>query len=260
MADDSSLAYILAADIGNTRISLGVIQGEQAYACESVAIGETDNIAAVLRQMWDGMTKPRRVAACSVNPAALEAFKTTVADAIDEDVVVIGQDIDLPIETNLPDPKGIGVDRLCCAAAAYGRLKQACVVVDLGTAITVDCVNTDGVFVGGAILPGLTMQAMALHEWTAQLPLVEPAVPKGAFGTDTAEAIRVGVVVGARGAVRGLVEAYATEMNAWPQVITTGGDATLFGNPEGIVQAQAPSLCLMGIARAFYQSLPEFPE
>jgi type III pantothenate kinase len=128
-------------------------------------------------------------------------------------------------------------------------------VVDLGTAITVDCVSSDGVFLGGAILPGMRMQARALHEGTAKLPEVELAEPEGVFGADTVEAIRSGIVVGVRGAVRTLVEAYASELNQWPIVVTTGGDADLFGNPEGIVQAQAPPLCLLGIARALYRSL-----
>jgi len=258
-AGELPLAYVLAADIGNTRIALGVIQGEQAYALESVAVDDAPRLAVLLEQMWSAMSKPRRVVACSVNPAALAAFKQAVDDVLDEPVSVIGEDIPLPIETDLAHPELVGADRLCCAAAAYGRLQQACVVVDLGSAITVDCIDADGVFRGGAILPGLRMQARSLHEGTTQLPQVEPAEPAGVFGIDTTEAILTGIVAGVRSAVRGLIEAYATEMNVWPLVVTTGGDAKLFGNPEGIVQAQAPPLCLLGVARALYESLPEFP-
>lgn len=253
-------AYVLAADVGNTHVTVGAVQGEQTFAVVSVAVDDSAGLTGVLEQMWSAMTTPRRVVACSVNPEALGRFEAAVSEVLDEDVVVVGRDIPLPIETSLASPERIGVDRLCCAAAAYERLQQACVVVDLGTAITVDCVNPEGVFIGGAILPGLRMQARALHEGTAQLPLVEMAEPDGVFGDDTAGAIRHGVVTGVRGAVRGLVEAYATEINQWPVVVTTGGDAGLFGNPEGIVQAQAPPLCLMGVARAFYKSLPEFPQ
>jgi len=253
-------ACVLAADIGNTLISLGVVQGEQASALESVALDDLARLRTLVEEMWAAMAKPRRVVACSVNPPALEAFKSLTFDAIDEPVAVVGDDIPLPIPTDLPHPEQIGVDRLCCAAAAYGRLQQACVIVDLGSAITVDCVDGDGVFRGGAILPGMRMQAQALHEGTARLPLVDPAEPAGVFGADTTQAILSGIVAGVRSAVRGLVEGYATELNAWPVVVTTGGDAALFGNPEQIVQTQAPPLCLLGIARALYQSLPEFPQ
>jgi len=255
-----ALAYVLAADIGNTRISLGVVQGETAYAQVTVAADDRNAMAELVKQMWEAMESPRRVVASSVAPRSLEIFRQVVAEAVDEPVAVIGEDIPLPIEVGVPHPERIGTDRLCCAAAAYGRLQQACVVVDLGTAITVDCVSAEGVFLGGAILPGMRMQARALHEGTARLPDVEPAEPEGVFGTDTVEAIRSGIVAGVRGAVRSLVEAYATELNQWPIVVTTGGDAALFDNPEGIVQAQAPPLCLLGVARALYQSLAESPQ
>ncbi|MFW6145779.1 MAG: type III pantothenate kinase [Planctomycetota bacterium] len=259
-AEGSPLAYVLAADIGNTRTTLGVVQGETAYAQVTVATADRNAMAELVKQMWEAMTSPRRIVACSVASRSLEIFREVVDETLDEPVAVIGEDIPLPIEVGIPHPERIGTDRLCGAAAAFGKLQQECVVVDLGTAITVDCISNEGVFLGGAILPGMRMQARALHEGTARLPEVEPAEPAGVFGEDTAEAIRSGIVAGVRGAVRGLVEAYATELNQWPIVVTTGGDAALFGNPEGIVQAQAPPLCLLGIARALYQSLAESPQ
>ncbi len=252
---DSPLAYVLAADIGNTRITLGVVQGETAYSQVTVTPDDRNAMAELIQQMWEAMTPPRRIVASSVAPPSLAVFREVVRETLDEPVAVVGEDVPLPIAVGIPHPERIGTDRLCCAAAAFGRLQQQCVVVDLGTAITVDCVSNDGVFLGGAILPGLRMQARALHEGTARLPEIEPAEPEGVFGADTADAIRSGIVAGVRGAVRSLIEAYATALNQWPVVVTTGGDAVLFGNPQGIVQAQAPPLCLLGIARALYQSL-----
>ncbi len=100
-------------------------------------------------------------------------------------------------------------------------------VADFGTAITIDCVNDEGVFQGGAILPGLDMAAKSLQAGTAQLPLVELSNPDWVFGKDTRQAIVGGLVYGARGALRELVETYATELGHWPVVILTGGDAAL---------------------------------
>jgi type III pantothenate kinase len=176
-------------------------------------------------------------------------------EALEEPLAVVGQDVPPPIRTTLPEPEKVGIDRLCAAGAAYGRLAQACVVVDLGTAVTIDCVDDEGIFRGGVILPGTRMQAAALHRATAQLPEVTLREPDWVFGRNTEEAIIGGIVYGLRGAIRERVEAYATELGQWPLVVFTGGDAPLMKMDEGFVQAIVPGLCLVGIARAFYQSL-----
>lgn len=249
------VAQILAMDVGNTRVAVGVVRGEQAYVMEKVPAAEVQGVRPLLRQMWEGMGRPRRVVACSVNPPLLVELAELVQDELDESVVVVGRDIPLPLATMHEAPECIGTDRLCCAAAAYERLQQACVVVDMGTAITIDCVDGDGVFLGGAILPGMRMQAEALHRGTAQLPEVELAAPEWVFGRSTRESVLSGIVQGARGAIRGLVEAYATELGQWPLVICTGGDAELLGPCDELVQARVEPLCLLGVARAFYKSL-----
>lgn len=252
---EPKLAHVLAADVGNTHVTLGVVHGDQVYAVQKLAADELDRLPAILDAMWQAMDKPRRVVACSVNDPLLERFKLASIETLEEPVAVVGEDIPLPLPTSLSEPEAIGVDRLCCAAAAFGRLQQACVVVDVGTAITIDCVSEDGEFLGGAILPGMRMQARALHSGTAQLPEVELTSPTWVFGRNTQEAILSGIVNGVRGAVRERVEAYATELRKWPLVICTGGDAELLGDDEGRVQATVEGLCLLGVARAFYQSL-----
>jgi len=170
----------------------------------------------------------------------------------------VGRDLPLPAATRLPEPRKIGVDRLCAAAAAFDRLGTACVVADFGTAITIDCVDDEGLFLGGAILPGLHMSAGALARDTAQLPVTEPVNPDWVFGRNTQEAIAGGLVFGARGALRELVESYATALGHWPLVIVTGGDAHLIcpdPNASELVQAIVPDLVLRGAAIAYYRTL-----
>ncbi|NQU76508.1 MAG: type III pantothenate kinase [Planctomycetes bacterium] len=255
MAVEPRLAYVLAADVGNTHVTLGAVRGDQVYVSRKLATVDLSGLNQALVEMWEVMDRPRRLVAASVNQPALDALKAAAMTVLEEPVSVVGEDIPLPIQTSLDEQVKIGTDRLCCAAAAYARLQQACVVVDLGTAVTVDCVDDGGKFIGGAILPGMKMQAVALHRGTAQLPEVEPVQPDWVFGRNTTEAIVGGIVYGVRGAVRAIVEAYATELCKWPLVITTGGDAELFGRDGELVQAIVPDLCLMGISLAFYQSL-----
>ena len=211
-----------------------------------------------LAELWQSISPPRKVAAASVNPPALEALRAAVAEHLGEELLVVGDQLPLPIDTALPHPERVGTDRLCCASAAFDRLGVACVVADFGTAVTIDCVSAKGVFLGGAILPGLAMGAEALHARTARLPQVTPSAPTWVFGTDTRQAIVGGLVRGARGALRELVEAYATELGHWPLVIVTGGDAELVVGDVaagGLVQAIVPDLALRGVANAYYKSL-----
>lgn len=253
--DEPRLAYVLAADVGNSGVHLGCVQGEQVFAFGRADIDDIDAVKALLTEYWQAMESPRRIVASSVSPKALIAFEQAVEEALGQDVTVIGRDIPLPMETTLDAPQSVGVDRLCTAAAAFFRLETPCVVADFGTAVTIDCVNAEGRFIGGAILPGLRTQARSLAESTAQLPEVELAAPDWVFGRNTNEAIVGGIVYGMRGAMRGLIERYATELGSWPTVISTGGDADLVGMDPGIVQAIVPNLCLVGVALAFYKSL-----
>jgi type III pantothenate kinase len=249
---------VLACDVGNSAVHFAHVHGDEVTALRVVRVGELHRLGAELADVWAGMKPPRKLVAASVNPAALKALEAAAAEALNEPVLVVGRDLPLPIDTDLPEPESIGVDRLCCAVAAYDRLGRACVVADFGTAITIDCVNHEGVFLGGAILPGLGMGADGLHARTAQLPRVELECPRWTFGKDTRQAIVGGLIAAARGALRELVEAYATELGHWPIVILTGGDARLVcehPSESELVQAVVPDLGVRGAALAYYNSL-----
>lgn len=258
MDEIEQIPSVLACDVGNTSIHIAAVRGEQVSEVRNFRIGELSGLGEVLAAMWDDMSGVKKLVACSVNPAGLKALEAAAQDSIRQPVLVVGRDLPLPIDTDLPNPDGVGVDRLCAAVAAFDRLGVACVVADFGTAITIDCVNEQGVFVGGAILPGLSMGAESLRQRTAQLPRVELAVPDWTFGKDTREAIVGGLVYGARGALRELVEAYATALGHWPLVVITGGDARLIcpdPNESELVQAIVPDLVLRGAALAYYRTL-----
>ena len=249
---------VLACDVGNSAIHFAHVKGDTVSPVQVVRVGALSSLGAALAELWATVPQPRKIAAASVNPTALKALEAAAQESLGEPVKVIGRDLPLPITTDLPHPEKIGVDRLCAAVAAYDRLGVACVVADFGTAITIDCVNDDGMFLGGAILPGLSTGASALSANTAQLPKVELENPDWVFGKDTRQAIVGGLVFGARGAFRYFVENYATELGHWPLVIVTGGDAKFVcpdvGHDE-LVQAIVPDLVLRGIAAAYYQTL-----
>ncbi len=256
--DMDQIPNVLACDVGNTSIRIAHVCGEKVIGERKFRVGALNGLGEGLAELWESIPEPKKIAAGSVNPAALKALEAAVAETIGKPVLVIGRDLPLPIETAIDEPEKTGVDRLCAAAAAFDRLGVACIIGDFGTAITIDCVNDEGVFLGGAILPGLAMSAASLKANTAALPLVEPVSPTWVFGRNTQQAIAGGIVFGARGALRELVESYATEMGHWPLVIITGGDAKLIcedPNNSGLVQAIVPDLVIRGVALAYYKSI-----
>lgn len=246
-------APIAVLSIGNTSTTMGI--WHQARVTGIVGVGtansaEFDGAFDVLARSFAG-GKPPAVVVASVVPAALMHVRQRVEAVIDRAALVVGEQVAHPIDVALKDAASVGMDRICCAAAVYDRLQHSAVVVDFGTAVTVDLVDDDGAFQGGAILPGLHLQLGALHEHTAQLPLAEPAFPTDPIGRDTVQAIQTGVCRGLAGAVRGLVEAFATQVNHWPQVVVTGGDAVFMAPHCDFVDNVVPDLCLRGVGLAY---------
>ena len=244
---------LLVLNVGNTRLSIGVfVAGELQYTTR-VSHAQRTEWQARIAEAWErirGLDQPA-VAGASVNPPLLEAVEHAAKQASGHAVEWVGREIDLPIKVRTKEPQKTGVDRILNIAAAFEQMGKACVVVDAGTAVTVDVCNDEGEFLGGAILPGAAMQFQAMNEHTATLPKADLASPAEPIGTSTASAMQLGVFHGIRGTVKELVENYATELGNWPDVIATGGDAPALFEGWELIHAIAPDLTLYGIALAY---------
>jgi len=250
-------APVIVIDIGNTTTTIGTWHKDQLKTPLSVSTDDETGFDQTIEAYVDAMPK-RRVAAVvigSVVPQALQRIQGYLEGKLDRNALVVGDTIPLPIDVGVAEAKAIGVDRVCAAAAAYEKLQTGCIIVDFGSAVTVDLVDDEGTLVGGAILPGLKMQLRALHEQTAVLPEVEPGLPDTPYGRNTTEAMQAGVCRGIVGAVRGLVEAYASSLNRWPQVIGTGGDLSLIGPICDFLDTQVQHLALRGVGVAYMKHL-----
>jgi len=242
---------VLAIDIGNTRIGMGVWDSDGLHDTRRVEVRRPQDWEPALLETW-GTVERRKSAIVigSVNPEGTARIKE-LAEAISGRAVLrVRDDLPLPMPLAIDNPREVGVDRVCCAAAAYERIGGACAVASFGTAVTVDCVSPDGCFLGGAILPGVDLCFEALHTGTAQLPRVTARRPAGPYGRNTHDAIVNGVVYGLLGALREIVERFATDLREWPQLVITGGNAPLIAELADFVDAVVPDLCLMGIALA----------
>ncbi|MCC6124978.1 MAG: type III pantothenate kinase [Pirellulales bacterium] len=255
---------LLAVDIGNARIKVGLfrrLSDEGLPEPERVLPldGERpplENIGAWLAEISPSVScesMPWFIA--SVNRPAATRLIDWIGTNRPEDRVTLLSAADLPLEVRLECPDMVGIDRLV-DAVAVNRLRRPnapAVIVDVGSAITVDLLSPDGAFLGGSILPGLAMSARAMHKFTDLLPLIETADlanPPPALGTCTEEAMRSGLFWGAVGAIRQLIEELSSYTDAPPEVFLTGGAGATVAKLLGTNTRHVPHLTLAGIALA----------
>ena len=170
---------------------------------------------------------------------------------------MIGTDVPLPMETGVDDALAVGTDRLCAAAGAYAVVEGAVVVADFGTAVTIDLVDEDGVFVGGTITPGFDLSLAAMHTGTARLPEVAMQRPQQVYGVNTEEAMRAGVYWSAVGLLETICRKYAEQIGSWPQVILTGGAAKVIKEECDFIDSWVSDLALRGIIIAYKKYIYE---
>ncbi len=244
---------VLVLNLGNTRLAMGVFVAGELQQVRRVSLDDRAELPNIVKDLWNliARTGTAEIAGSSVNPTQMEVIEHIVREATGKPVQWVGRDIDLPIDVLTEKPAQTGVDRILNIAAAYEEMEKACVVVDAGTAITIDCCNDKGQFIGGAIAPGVSMMLDALHSGTAKLPRVQLSTPREPFGRNTEQAILHGVYHGIRGMVKELTENYATSLGFWPDIITTGGDAQDLFEGWEMIHAISPDLTLYGIALAY---------
>jgi len=241
---------LIAINVGNSRVQIGAFADGELTHTERF---EHRDLASAVQRIiaWWREIESRPLAAivvASVNGVTADRLVSAVSDQLSVEVFRVGDDLPIPIGTQL-DPETItGVDRLLNAAAVFDTLRQACIIVDAGTAVTVDFVDGEGTFHGGAIAPGARMQLQAMHDHTEALPDLIFAEPDAdAFGRSTAQAMLRGVYHGIRGMVWKMVERYAEAYGAYPTIIATGGDAEALFHADELIDRIVPDLTLRGI-------------
>lgn len=231
---------LIAISVGNSRTQIGSFDGTNLLASHTIANDALNTLPGLLAELGEAPA----IFLSSVNEPVAER----ISAMIEADLVRVERDVNIPIGRKLDVESIVGEDRLLNAAAAFDQIKQAVIIVDAGTALTVDFVDGEGTFHGGAILPGARMMLRAMHEYTAQLPLIDLAEPDEPIGHSTRQAMLTGVVNGLRGAVRELVEKFAEVYRGYPKVIATGGDAALLFERYDLIEAIVPDLTLRGMA------------
>lgn len=247
-AKRGAAAPLIAVDVGNTETQVGRFDGGELG--ESWRVSSTRSTADELRLLLESMLRTGAAgcasAVCSVVPGLTPAWSAALHAVTGRAPYEVSA-AESPLPLQVPEPDSVGPDRIANALAGRTLHGAPCIVVDLGTATTFDCVSKQGAFVGGAIAPGLRTSSDELFRRAARLTNVELRRPERAVARTTAENLRVGVLWGYAGLVDALVRRMRAELGGRPRVIATGGLARLVADECETVDLVDDGLTLKGV-------------
>lgn len=247
---------LLCLDVGNTHIYGGIFLGDPLshqfrYPSQSSCTSDELGIflKSYLREIGIDPQKIQAVSYCSVVPSLDYSMRSAIFKYFALEPFVLQAGVRTGLQIKYKNPAEVGADRIANAIAAIHHYPQKnIIIVDLGTATTIQAISASGAFLGGAIIPGLQMQMRALNEHTSNLPRVQIVKANAALGLSTATNIQSGLYFGQRGAIREIIQAITAEkfQDNPPVIIGTGGFSQLYEN-EKIFDAIFPDLILQGL-------------
>ncbi len=257
---------LLVIDIGNTNTVIGIYDKENLKARFRVATdlkSTSDQLVATLFNMFliheiDIKNIKDTIISCVV-PDVLYNWQSANRKLFDKEAAVVEHDTYRGITIEYENPSEVGADRIVDAVAAYEKYGGPCVVVDMGTAITLDVITADGRYLGGSIAPGIRIAQDGLFGKTAKLPKIELKQPSTAIAESTSDAINSGIVIGYIGMIDKLIDTIEDEMvkrlgvkKSDINVIATGGFSELISQSSEYINTIEPDLMLEGL-RIIYE-------
>ncbi len=251
---------LLCIDIGNTHTHYGVVAAgaatDQGAVVTPLLDDPQEGLPARLATLFRARPEIEGVAVCSVVPAINGRLREVLAGASTLPVFQLTHECALGVVITYPKPAEIGQDRLANAAAAHALGGSPAVGIDSGTAVTFDIITQKGGYEGGIIAPGLEVTRRYLHERTAQLPLLDDSLEiKGMVGKSTAEAMRIGTVIGFPGLIQALLDNVLAELAVRGEppshLFITGGNAAFLQSRLRQPVRLVPDLTLLGLAAAW---------
>ncbi len=254
---------LLAIDIGNTNITVGLFNGDILSATWRISTDSSktsDEYGLQLTQMLEGGKSDvgdiSHVAICSVVPPLTPTFQSLCQRYFGTDPLVVGSGTKTGVKVLYDSPRDVGTDRVVDAAAALHIYGGPAIIVDLGTATVFDAITKSGEYLGGAIAPGMGISGDALFRATSQLRRVELTAPETAIGRNTPHSIQSGLVLGYTELVKGMIKRFKEELSSDACVIGTGGLANVVQKESSVFDTVDPDLTLKGLQ--IVHSLNEF--
>jgi type III pantothenate kinase len=252
---------LLAIDVGNTNIVLGVFDGAtliQSWRLQTVRERTSDELGLLI----DGLFAHSRVDRVKIRGVILGSvvppLTGTIRQMVERYFGVTAMIIEPGVNTRMPilykSPAEVGADRIVNAVAAYEKFGKTAagsgrpmIIVDFGTATTLDAVSAAGEYLGGAICPGVSISADALFQRAARLPRIEVRKPAAVVGKTTVGAMESGLFFGYVGMVEGLVRRMTDELGGHATVVATGGLATVIAPETPLIRHVDIELTLQGL-------------
>lgn len=250
---------ILVIDVGNTNIVLGIYKGKEllhhwrlstnraATVDEyGINIHNLFHVAGLRLNQVDG------VIISSVVPPLMRTLEQLCKKYLHKTPLVVGPGVKTGLNIRYENPREVGADRIVNSVAGIAKYGTPLVIVDFGTATTFDYIDAAGDYLGGAIMPGISISTEALYQRAAKLPRIELARPKSVIGRNPVTSMQAGIIFGYAGQVDGIVKRIRNEFGVSPRVIATGGLAELISAETESIEEVDPLLTLEGL-RIIYE-------
>lgn len=254
---------LLAIDIGNTTVTFGAFEGSKIKATWRVSTAihrMPDEYANIMLSLMErqgiSASQIKDVVICSVVPPLLIIFEEVCKHFLKKAPLIVEAGVKTGVRIDMDNPREVGPDRIVNAVAAHNLYGGPVIVIDLGTATTVDVVSKGGDYIGGAIAPGIAIATEALFTRTAVLPRIELALPRKAIGRNTVAAMQSGIVFGYIGLIEGLVSRIQAELDEKAKVVAAGGYAKLLAQATNVIEIINPDLTLIGLQLIYNMNRP----
>lgn len=221
---------LLAIDIGNTNILIGGLQDDQIMFKARIATDHTrtsDQYGVEIKNMIEALGfRIDQITDCiiaSVVPPVFNSVCTGVIKIIGKQPMVVGPGLKTGLNIHVDVPSQVGSDRIVIAVAALAEYKAPLILIDMGTATTIEVVEPENVYLGGVIFPGVRVALDALTSRAAQLPGISLDQPRHVIGKNTVDCMRSGTMYGNAAMIDGLIDRIEEELGHSSTIIATGG-------------------------------------
>ena len=250
---------LLAIDIGNTNVKLGIFDGDKLKDTWNLATGihrTADEYGGVLLSLMERQdfspSKVTGVTLCGVVPPLLRTFVELCQKYLNAKPLVVEAGVKTGMRLSMDNPREVGPDRVVNAVAAQNLYGKPVIIIDLGTATTFDVVSREGDYLGGVIAPGIGISSEALFTRTAMLPRIELIRPKQVIGRNTISAMQSGIIFGYIDLIEGMIRRIEEQLGGKARVVATGGQAYPLAQEVATIDIINPDLTLIGL-RLIYE-------
>lgn len=250
---------VMAMDVGNTNIKIGLFYTDgslhQVARLATDLIKTSDEyglqIIGIFQYAGLQLQQVEGIIMSSVVPSINYTLEHMCQTFFHMTPLILGHGVKTGLVLKYDNPKELGSDRIASAVAALAKYGGPIITIDFGTATTFNCVNAQGEFLGGAIMPGIRTSLSALVTQTSRLPNIELQVPSRVIGRNTVENMQAGLLYGYVGAVERIIAKMREELGDTPKVVATGGMSRMIAKESSAIDILDSRLTLEGLFRIY---------